>query len=231
MDPTQINQPDIHLFGIRILEPVTSLTDIIVAIVCFYAYWQLKTDLNTSKTIIFMKWYFFTMGLATFLGGMIGHGFLYAFNEHWKLVGWYISMISIALIERSAIQYARPFINPKLGSAFLVLNIVELIVLMALTTYTLHFRIVEFHCVYGLMIVVFSFHLYTYIKTKDRGSKWMLYAVGILVIAAFVFNLPVVPHIWFNHRDLAHILMAIGSAMFLKAARNLEQVDRATLRV
>jgi len=25
--------------------------------------------------------------------------------------------------------------------------------------------------------------------------------------------------------------MAIGSAMFLKAARNLEQVDRATLRV
>jgi hypothetical protein len=102
---------------------------------------------------------------------------------------------------------------------------------MAITTYTLHFKIVEFHCVYGLMIVVFSFHLYTYIKTKDKGSKWMLYAVGILVVAAFVFNLPVVPHIWFNHRDLAHILMAIGSAMFLKAARNLEQVDRATLRV
>jgi len=231
MDPTQITQPDIHVFGIRILEPVTSVTDIIVAIVCFYAYWQLKTNLNTSKTITFMKWYFLTMGLATFLGGMIGHGFLYAFNEHWKLVGWYISMISIALIERSAIQYARPFINPKLGSAFLVLNIVELIVLMAITTYTLHFSIVEFHCVYGLMVVVFSFHLYTYIKTRDRGSKWMLYAVGILVVAAFVFNLPVVPHIWFNHRDLAHILMAIGSAMFLKAARNLEQVDRATLRV
>jgi len=231
MDPTQITQPDIHVFGIRILEPVTSVTDIIVAIVCFYAYWQLKTNLNTSKTITFMKWYFLTMGLATFLGGMIGHGFLYAFNEHWKLVGWYISMISIALIERSAIQYARPFINPKLGAAFLVLNIIELIILMAITTYTLHFKIVEFHCVYGLMIVVFSFHLYTYIKTKDKGSKWMLYAVGILVVAAFVFNLPVVPHIWFNHRDLAHILMAIGSAMFLKAARNLEQVDRATLRV
>jgi hypothetical protein len=230
MDPTQISQPDIELFGIRILEPVTSITDIIVAMVCLYAYWQLNKGPLRGKTILFMKWYFLTMGLATFLGGMIGHGFLYAFDEHWKLLGWYISMISIALIERSAIEYAKPHINPKLGSAFLVLNIIELVILMAIVTYTLHFSIVEFHCVYGLMIVVFSFHLYTYLKTRDKGSKWILYAVGVLVMAAFVFNYPVVLDAWFNHRDLAHILMAIGSLMFLKAARNLEQVTRATSR-
>ena len=231
MDPTKITQPDIYVFGIRILEPVTSVTDVIVAIVCFYAYWQLKKDNAQTKTMHFMKWYFLTMGLATFLGGMIGHAFLYAFNEYWKLLGWYISMVSITLIERSAIEHAKPHISPKLGKAFLVLNIVELVILMAITTYTLDFRIVEFHCVYGLMIVVFSFHLYTYSQTKDKGSKWMLYSVGVLIIAAFIFNWPVVPHIWFNHRDLAHILMAIGSGMFLKAARNLEQADRATLRM
>jgi len=216
------------LFGLRILEPVTTVTDILVAAVCLYSFWQLNRGPLSGRTILFMKWYFFAMGLATFLGGIIGHGFLYAFNEYWKLLGWYISMISIALIERSAIEYAKPHINPRLGKAFLALNIIELVTLMALTTYTLHFRIVEFHCVYGLMIVVFSFHLYTFLKTKDKGSKWILYAVGVLVVAAFVFNYPVVPHIWFNHRDLAHIFMAIGSLMFLKAARNLEQVTRAT---
>ena len=83
MDPTQISQPDYVLFGLRILEPVTTITDILVAAVCLYSFWQLNRGPLSGKTILFMKWYFFSMGLATFLGGIIGHGFLYAFNEHW----------------------------------------------------------------------------------------------------------------------------------------------------
>lgn len=225
MDVTKISQPDIEVLGIRIMEPVTAITDIIVAITCFYAYWKLTKENKPGKSSLYMRWYFFTMGLATFFGGMIGHGFLYLFNDYWKLLGWYTSMISVALIERSAIEYAKPYIKKNIGRFFLIVNIVELVTLMTITTITLHFRIVEFHCVYGLMFVVLSFHLFTYLKTKDVGSKTIIYAVGVLIVAAFVFNYPVVIHTWFNHRDLAHILMAIGTLGFLKGAQTLQQAQ------
>ena len=89
---------------------------------------------------------------------------------------------------------------------------------MFLTIYYLNFQFVEFHAVWGFMIVVFSFHLFMYIKTKDKGSRWILYGVFVLAIAMFVFNYPVSLHIWFNHNDLSHVLMTVASMFFLKGA-------------
>ena len=80
----------------------------------------------------------------------------------------------------------------------------------------MNFKFVEFHAVWGFMVVVFSFHLFTFFKTKDDGSRWMLYGIVILAGAMFVFNYPVVPHIWFNHIDFSHILMAIASILFMQ---------------
>lgn len=226
MDVTLISQPDIEIFGIRILEPVTSLTDILVAVTCIYAYWKLRKEKVPGRTAKFMEWYFLTMGVATFFGGMIGHAFLYAVNEYWKLLGWYISMASIALIERAAIQHATRLISEKLGKAFLIINIVELITFMVLTAVTLHFRFVQIHVVYGLLIVVFSFQWFVYLKTRDQGSKIFLWAIAVLIVAGFIFNYPVVLHEWFNHRDFAHILMAIGTLIFLKGTLRLGELPK-----
>lgn len=55
------------------------------------------------------------MGIATMVGGVIGHGLLYAYSFAWKLPGWLTSMFSIALIERASIEQARKQISPKLG--------------------------------------------------------------------------------------------------------------------
>jgi len=225
MDVTKISQPDIYIWGIRILEPVTTLTDLLVGAVCFYAYWRIQKEKLSGKNILYMKYYFLTMGFATCIGGLIGHGFLYAVNEHWKLLGWYISMVSIALIERSAIGHASRFVSSRYQKIFMTINILELLLFMALTAYTLHFRFVQVHSFYGLLVIVFSFHLFTYLKSKDIGSKLMVQSVLILSVAAFIFNYPIVINEWFNHRDFAHILMAIGSIMFLKGTLNYEKLQ------
>ncbi|MBL4658269.1 MAG: hypothetical protein JKX73_09735 [Flavobacteriales bacterium] len=228
MDVTLITQPDMEIFGIRVMEPVTSVTDILVAVVCFYAYWRLKKANVATRSAKYMQIYFLTMGFATFFGGMIGHAFLYAVNEYWKLLGWYISMISVAVIERSAIQYARRLIKPALGRAFMIINIVELLTFMIITAVTLHFRFVQVHAAYGFLVVVFSFHLFTYWKTKDEGSKMFLRSISVLFVAAFIFNYPVVLHEWFNHRDFAHILMAIGTYLFMLGTLKFEQAPKKT---
>ena len=214
------NQPDIEFFGIRLQEPVTTFTDLLVTAICVYAFWKLGKKKKPSQTIYFIKIYFLLMGLSTFFGGLIGHGFQYAFGFEWKLLGWITSMLAVMFIERSAIEYSINLIPRRIHFFLLWLNIIELVVIMFLAIYYLNFKFVEFHAVWGFMIVVFSFHVFTFIKTKDKGSRWILSGIAVLAVAMFVFNYPVSPHVWFNHYDLSHVLMAIASVLFLKGAMN-----------
>ena len=217
MDNEFLN-PSIEFFGILVQEPITTLTDFIVSIISVYAFFKISKHHVKNKIISFIKWYFMLMGIATFLGGLFGHAFLYYFNDYWKIPGWYISMIAIMLVERSSILYAENLISPKLSRVFLLINTIELITIMFLSTYFLSFKFVEFHCVYGFLVVVFSFHFFIYRKTKNYASKIMIIGVMVLTSAMFIFNYPVIIDKWFNNKDFAHVIMAISSVIFLKGA-------------
>ena len=218
-------QPSIYLAGIRVDEPITTLTDLLVAAVCLYAFFQIRKIKQESKMRTYLQIYFFSMGLATVLGGLIGHGFLYAlpYNDvltvsPWKLPGWITSMVSIAMIERASIEYARQHIKPRIGRLFAWINIIELITFMVITFSTLNFFFVEVHSAYGLLIIVAGFNLYTYRKTKSNGSKLFLFAVGVSSISALVFMNEIGIHKWFNHYDISHCLMALSAWLFYKGS-------------
>lgn len=220
-----IPQPAIELFGLRIDEPVTTLTDLFVAFVCFYAFYKLSKIPTRNKMHTYLKVYFISMGIATTIGGLIGHGFLYAFayNEQlatspWKLPGWITSMLSIAMIERASIEYARKLIPVKIGRFFAWLNIIELTTFMIITFTTLNFFFVEVHSAYGLLVVVASFNFYVYRKTKSEGSRNYLIAVAISAMSALIFMNEWGLHQWFNHYDLSHCMMTVGAWFFYRGS-------------
>lgn len=213
----------VELFGIRIDEPVTVLTDLLVSAVCFFAFNDLRKRQLPGRTQLYFRLYFLLMAIATFLGGLIGHGFLYALSFPWKLPGWIFSMLSVALIERSSIERAKPLIDPRVGRFFLILNVIELVTVMTVTMWTLNFKWVEFHSGYGLLAVVLPFHSYTYYKTRDPGSKVVIIAVGIASFAALIFMNKISLHEWFNHLDISHVIMAIGGYVFYRGALLLRE--------
>ncbi|MDZ7649837.1 MAG: hypothetical protein U5K54_23350 [Cytophagales bacterium] len=165
------------------------------------------------------------MGLATFFGGVLGHGFLYVFSFAWKLPGWILSMLSIALIERSSIENARPLVDARIGKFFLILNIIELLTVMTITISTLNFKWVELHSGYGLLAVVLTFHGFVYLKTRNKGSGNIIIGVGFASLAALIFMNEISPHIWFNHIDLSHVLIAVAAQFFFRGAVKLENVS------
>jgi hypothetical protein len=116
------------------------------------------------------------MGLATMLGGLIGHAFLYAFSFGWKLPGWLMSMLSISLLERASIEYAKPLLSRKLRKFMDWANINELITFMSLTFIFLDFRFVEIHSAFGLLIVNTPLYIYIFVKTRNKVSN--IYACG-----------------------------------------------------
>lgn len=216
-------QPSLYLFHLRIDEPVNMLTDLIVSAVCFYALVQLHKRSFTGRTFLYLQGYFGLLGLATLLGGLIGHGFLYYFSFAWKLPGWIVSMFSVALVERSAIEHAKSRVMPVVGNFFLVLNIVELMIVMTITIYTLNFGWVEFHSGYGLLAVVLPFHGYVFLKSRDQGSAIMMVGVGIASVAAMIYMNQISISPWFNYIDISHVLMAVAVYVFYRAALKLNQ--------
>lgn len=240
-------QPSIFPFGIRIDEPVTTITDLMVSFVCLYAFCKLNKINVKNKVHLYLRYYFLSMGIATIIGGIVGHGFLYLFEAQWelpegfldiiakifgedllknvanpwKLPGWLTSMFSIALVERASIQYARPLISKKVGSFFAWLNIIELLTFVTLTFITLNFFFVEVHSAYGLLIVVLGFNMIVFFKTRKKGSKLFLLAVGFSAIGALFFMNKWGFSPWFNHFDISHLFMTCSAFYFYLGAKEI----------
>lgn len=237
-------QPSIFIGNIRIDEPVTTLTDVMVSLVCFYAFFKLKGEGKKGRLYFYLRFYFLSMGIATAIGGLIGHGFLYVFQAEWKLSeeylhfvskifgdkilheaanpwklpGWLTSMFSIALVERATIEHAKNHIKPSYGKLFSYLNLIELALFVALTFSTLNFFFVEIHSFYGVMLVVGGFNLFGYLKTRKKGNKLFLIAVAFTAISALFFMNEWSLNVWFNHLDFSHTFMAIAAFFFYKGA-------------
>jgi hypothetical protein len=111
-------QPDIFILGLRIQEPVITATDLLITIASYYGYYRIHKAGFKDNSRRFLKLYFVFMGTATALAGLIGHGFLYYFGLPWKIPGWFLSMIAIMFIERSAIEHASKFIKKRAVSFF-----------------------------------------------------------------------------------------------------------------
>ena len=204
----------INLLGIRIDEPIVTLTDLLVSVLCFIYAYKIHKSRKTEKTFLYFKIYFFTMGIATFLGGIIGHAFLYAFSFYWKLPGWLMSMISIMFVERAAIEHTRIWLKPNIVRILSVINILEFITFFTLTIISLDFFFVEFHSGYGLMFVVLSLEGFLFLKTKNTAGKYLLTGVGFAALAALFFIFKISPHFWFDYLCVSHVLMAIAATFF-----------------
>ena len=112
LSPT--GQPTIELYGLPIMEPMVTFTDLWITIVCLCAFFNLRKKRLSGRIHQYMRYYFLIMAIATFLGGVLGHAFQYAVGIEWKLPGWLISMIAVMAIERASIFQAQPFFRATL---------------------------------------------------------------------------------------------------------------------
>lgn len=220
-----INMPYMQLFGIKILEPSTVLTNLFIAAACFYAHTHMrKKGLTQSAPHRLMSLFFLLTGIATIVGGVVGHAFLYATGIYGKIPGWYISMAGVAVFERAAIIHSRPLMNKQIGQFFSWFNYVEILTFMSLSLITLRFLFVIMHAMYGLLIVVFCFELYVYSKTKDAALKHIFFATawGLAALLCHAYQLSL--HYWFNYNDVSHLAMVASIIHYYKAASGM-QVD------
>ena len=212
-------EPSIYISGIRIDEPVTTITDIVVGVVCIYAFIRLIKDFRPSKERTFFWIFFLGLGIGTILGGLLGHAFLYSLQPAWQLPGWLLSMAAISFLGLASIEIISKNLHPRLVYIFIGLIIIAYLILGIMVTVYLDFIYVVIQIAFSLVGIVLAIHIYGWFRSKNPGHLLFLAGVTIMIFTAFIFLLKLNLNQWVNQNSISHALMAFCAILFYKGAR------------
>lgn len=213
---------EITLWGIRIQEPVTSLTDLVAAAVCFFAFGKLRAIGNPALEHRYLRLYFLNIGLAVGVSGIIGHAFNYLLTPDWKIIGWAFSAIGVLFAELSSLEALKADLTTGWQRTWKLVFWVQFLIFLVYVIYpeTRDFDRVKFNSAIGLAVFVFLFQAYHYKLYRQPGRKIVLIGLGLGFITAILYNLQLSIDEWFNYHDISHVLMAVDMyVIYLGAAR------------
>lgn len=220
-------QPDLWLGGIRITEPTVALTAVLMALVCLWAWLRLRQNSAPTPYLIWMQRFFWTMGLSSLLGGLIGHAFLHLVPFSWKMLGWGLGMVAVAAIAQAAIEDARPHLRAGWAAGLTRVNWAVFGVSAAVVSWKLLFPLVEAHaafCLLGLVLPLQVAGLSKRVVGTARRKQLTLWGIGVAALAVVPHVLKWSLHTWFTYFDLGHVLMCVSMWLFLRAAEAPERL-------
>ena len=204
--------------NLRIDEPITTATDIILAAICFYAFYRIRKEEASGRIKKYFKYYFLTLGLGALFGGLLGHAFLYRLAPEWKLVSWTFTLFSVAFMAHALLEVAKPMVKPNVARIIIRVNLLILAIAFFYTLWTLAFSPVKYYTIFGMLLVVGSLSYYIYRKTESRAMLILMGAVGVGFLSAIIFSLEWGLSPWFNHRDISHVILSFSAFSLYKGA-------------
>jgi hypothetical protein len=220
-------QPDLFVWGWRIGEPIITLTSVLVASFCFYAWGRLGHISESGDVSRLFRLFFLLMGLSTLIGGIVGHAFMHCLPQVCKTPGWGLGMLAVSAFEQVSILRARAFLTAKAIRTLVALNMAQLTVALLVVYATLWFPAVEIHSAFGLLLVVGPIETRLLLRNRDAVSRHILTGILMLVGGVAIHILKISACAWFCYFDIAHLFMCAAIWMFMRAAERMPADERA----
>ncbi len=208
--------PSIDILGITFSEPVTMLTDFILAGFCFYFYKKLASITIENKSKEYFAQYFLYMAIGTFLGGLFGHGLQLYLGMPGKYPAWIATIITMGFLQLASIELL-PNLEEKNKKKFLYLTIFMALLFMSLAFYKNHFSYVIYHNIAAaiLIIPIFAFLL---LKHKMKGTEWVLFSFILSASIPYFQINRIGLNKWFTYHDVCHTIMLVGLTILFYGA-------------
>ncbi len=200
-------------FGIVFSEPVTAVTNFILAGICFFAYVKARSIMAYPGHRSWL-YFFIALGLATFIG-FFTH-LLSDYSIHWlRLIGWVFSGLAAYFAQVASIEQ----VTKKNTGPFILASKIEFVsFLIGLWTFQT-FEVVLVVTVISLLVVL-SVHTYGYFSKLLLGSELILLGFIISALTAVARLLKVSFHpVYFNYHDVAHLMMMIAALVILSGVK------------
>jgi hypothetical protein len=198
----------IHIASFAIHEPVTTVTDFIISGLCVYFYFQLNPLSNKSSSTTYWKYFYGLMALGSFIGGCA-----HAFFEIHEGVSYKTFWLSMQVLNMLAMYYMQ---QATFNSALLDSNkklywkksylIQILIAIIAVFVFQNFLVVVINNAITLIPVMIIHFSA----SKTNKEYLWIAYGITVLFITAGVNLTKLSLHDYFNHLDLAHVLIMIN---------------------
>lgn len=207
--------PSIEFFGLQVTEPMTWITNWMVAVACFFFGHKLFYDEEADLSQKFWALFFLFLGLASVTGGT-AHGFINYVGHKFHYAAWLLSGLSIFCAQLAVLPLIE---NRKIRTVVRLFCYAQLMVMSASVIIFRHFSSVLWDSIVGLIGVVIPVSLAHYSKRRDRRSA--LVVVGVLsnLLPAIIHMLKLSFSQWFNFNDISHVVMIGCLYIMYRAAR------------
>jgi hypothetical protein len=207
----------ISLFGFKLFEPVTILTNSIITIYCLFVYFrtqQFNHQISRHWGIFFLLMAVSSM-LASLTHGIhdqLGEAFL---RNSWILMNS-VSLIGIYFFYRATFIYSN--LNKEHTSQlFNYAAFVWMISLLVATYFLNNFLLIKIHAgivlFYSLIV-----HLITF-KNSQAGSGHIVAGIIISFLSIFVHSFKLSFGEWFNYKDISHVIVLTSMVFLFKGVK------------
>lgn len=205
-----ILNPTLWIGSFEWREPITTLTDLLTAFVCFYAFFKFKNYTgNKSISFSYYQYYFLFFALGMASAAWFGHGLQAYVGFNWKIIGWVMSATGFLLLEIGSLNELKSHLPERLSNGFKIIFYVQYIVFVGLMILTKDFVIPQVNSTLSLILVVLPLQVYAYSKNKNKAHALVFGAILYGAIPGLVYNNQISLSNWFNYHDISHVLMAL----------------------
>lgn len=206
-------ETSIRIAGLTVLAPVTVVTNLALGVQCALYYRRLRTEPDDRGR--FWGLFFLAMSVAT-LAGALKHGLPHATpSAGYELVLWACALGSAASVYCA--QRATLASRPAGGRVWTALPALEACGFLAAgLAVGPEMWLVVVNTAVGLVPV-----LAVESRAAWRGSRasaWVAAGLGVSTGSALAYVGHVSMGVWFNHVDLAHVLMGVSFLLLARGA-------------
>lgn len=203
-----IKDTTIHIASFAIHEPITTLTDFIISGLCIYFYFKLNKFSNKNTSTTYWKYFYGFMALGSFIGGC-SHGLFeihtgFGYNLFW-LSMQVLNMLAIYNMQLATLTSALLNSNKKLywKNSYIIQVLLSIIAVFIFQNFLV---VVINNAIALIPIMIIHFNA----SKTNKENLWIAYGIAVLFATAGVNLSKLSLHDYFNHLDLAHVLIMIN---------------------
>ena len=220
IDP--ILNPTLFLGNFEWREPVTTLTDFLTAIVCFFIYLQFKRYKGAkTESFIHYQYYFLAFAIGMTSAAWFGHGLQAYVGFDWKKIGWVMSAIGFLNIELASIKDNKNILSQRVIKGLTYFVYLQFIVLVSLMVYYQNFKIPQINSTITFVLIALPLQLNAYFKTQKKGHLFFVFTIIYALLPGLIYNNKISINHWFNYHDISHVLMATFMLLLFYSVRKI----------
>ena len=208
----------IQICGISFYQPVSAFTDFVITCMACFFYCQLYFLSIQDKGIVNWKRFFLCICISSFLGGA-SHGF-FQFHEG---VGYKLVWLSMQFFGVAAVFFAQQatlntvLVNSSFKAYWNIIYFIQLLLFIPAIFIFQGFLVIVVNSIIGLVPIIF---IHFFDKNNLKDSRLIASGIIILFFSGLVNALKVSIHPYFNHIDIAHVLVMFNlSVMYFGVKR------------